>query len=343
MKRATIACLTDPESQRPLLAKESQASGDEVQTATLSDGQGKSYSLTSGIPSFVPESVTQTQTVKSFAQKWEKHTYYREHTADFYTKWFLERYGLPDLDGMRAMLDDAAYILDAGTGSGRDALMFAQNSNATVFGLDTARAALDRVKEQIDHPRISFVHADLNSMPFPDGFFDFISCDQVIHHTADPRATFEVLRRKLKPGGLICCYVYRKKAVIREFTDDYVRERIQDLPIDEAMQVCEGITQLGRTLAKLNVTIDVEQDIPVLGIKKGKQDLQRFIHWNVMKCFWNDEFDAFTNNLINFDWYHPENCFRYSPEEFREWFDEGWDIQTLNVQEAGISCRARKI
>ncbi len=109
------------------------------------------------------------------------------------------------------------------------------------------------------------------------------------------------------------------------------------------MQACEGITQLGRTLADLNVTIDIQQDIPVLGIKKGKQDLQRFIHWNVMKCFWNDDFDAFTNRIINYDWYHPENCFRFSPEEFREWFDTGWEVQSWDVQESGISCRARKI
>ena len=32
-----------------------------------------------------------------------------------------------------------------------------------------------------------------------------------------------------------------------------------------------------------------------------------------MKCFWNDDFDFFTNNVINADWYHPIHCFRYTP------------------------------
>ncbi len=86
-----------------------------------------------------------------------------------------------------------------------------------------------------------------------------------------------------------------------------------------------------------------EEDIPVLGIYKGKTDLQRFIHWNVMKCFWNDEFDFLTNNIINFDWYHPENCFRFEPAEFRQWFADGWEIEAWDVREAGISCRARKV
>lgn len=342
MKRSALNCLTAPESHDALQLDSAKTADDDVESGTLTDSRGGRYDVRNGIPSFVPETVAQTQTVRSFDQKWAKHAYYRKHTANFYSQWFLERYGFKDLDGLRAFLCDKHLVLDAGTGSGRDALIFAENSKAAVFGVDTSRKALEIANEQVNHPRISFVHADLNRMPFPDGFFDFINCDQVIHHTPDPRATFEVLRRKLKTGGDICCYVYRRKAPIREFTDDYVRERIADLPIDEAMQACEGITRLGRALAELKVTIDIDQDIPVLGIKKGKQDLQRFIHWNVMKCFWNDDFDEFTNRIINFDWYHPENCFRFSPEEFREWFDQGWDIRSWDVQDAGISCRARK-
>ena len=49
------------------------------------------------------------------------------------------------------------------------------------------------------------------------------------------------------------------------------------------------------------------------------------------------------NNIINFDWYHPRDCFRYEPEEFRTWFDGGWKILSWDVQDAGISCRAEKL
>ena len=105
--------------------------------------------------------------------------------------------------------------------------------------------------------------------------------------------------------------------MIREFTDDYVRERIKDDSFDEALEVCDGITKLGRALAELRATVEIEEDIPILGITKGTYDVQRFLHWNVMKCFWNDDFDFFTNNIVNVDWYHPVYCFRYTPEEFR--------------------------
>jgi hypothetical protein len=154
--------------------------------------------------------------------------------------------------------------------------------------------------------------------------------------------TFERLAAKLKPGGQICVYVYRKKAVLREFTDDYLREKIAPLGIDEAQAVCEPITKLGHALAKLDAKIEIESDIPELGIRAGTYDLQRFIHYNVMKCFWNDEFDFFTNNIVNVDWYHPVHCYRYEPEEFKAWFADGWDIVAWDERSAGLSCRAVK-
>jgi ubiquinone/menaquinone biosynthesis C-methylase UbiE len=300
------------------------------------------YPISQGIPSFVPEHVLATQTVQSFAQKWAKHKYYRTHTNRFYTDWYLQRYGFFEDAALRAYLAGMKFILDAGTGAGRDAANLAERSTAMVFGVDTSREALEVAQREVTNQSVAFVHADINQLPFPDNFFDFINCDQVIHHTPDPKGAFENLHRKLKPGGHICCYVYKKKAKIREMTDDEVRRRISHLPIEEALQACEGITRLGRTLARLNVTVEIEEDIPVLGITKGKIDLQRFVHWNVMKCFWNDEFDFFTNNIINFDWYHPEHCFRFEPHEFERWFASGWEVESWNVQDAGISCRARK-
>lgn len=342
MKKSALENLVCPETLKALRLEAGEASGDEVQSADLVGGASV-YRIRDGIPSFVPPELAEDQTIRSFSQKWATHHYYREHTRAFYTDWYLQRYGLHDLKGLEDLLAGWEFILDAGTGSGRDALNLAEHSSAQTYGVDTAWDALSIARKDIDHPRVAFVHADINHLPFPDAFFDFVNCDQVIHHTGDPRATFENLRRKLKPGGQICVYVYKKKAVLREFSDDYIRERVSHLPIEEALQVCEAITRLGRTLAELEIKIDVEEDIPILGIPKGEIDIQRFFHWNVMKCFWNEDFDFFTNNIINFDWYHPINCFRYEPDEFRAWFDEGFEIQAWDVQEAGISCRATKV
>ncbi len=343
MNTATPQELVCPDTLSPLTLRAAERSGGQIVAGELRRDESVAFAIRQGIPSFVAEEAKDDQTIHSFAQKWAKHRYYREHTRRFYTQWYLDRYGFFEAENLRLFLSGSARILDAGTGSGRDAVNFAEHSTATVYAVDTAWEALEVARKQIAEQRIVFVHADLHRLPFPDNFFDFINCDQVIHHTPDPRAAFDILGRKLRPGGQMCCYVYRKKGPIREFTDDLVRAQISGLPADEALATCESITKLGQTLANLRINVEIPEDIPSLGIKKGPIDLQRLFHWHVFKCFWNDEFDFFTNNIVNFDWYHPEHCFRFEPDEFRAWFAEGWDVQAWDVQEAGISCRARKI
>jgi SAM-dependent methyltransferase len=341
--QSALDTLVAPESLEPLTCAVNERNLKEVLEATLATKTGETFPIREGIPSFVPANITDDQTIRSFSQKWAKHRYYREHTRNFYTDWYLQRYGFGDMAGLRSFLARKQFILDAGTGAGRDAQNLAENSDATVFAIDTAWDALSVANADMKQERVRFVHADLHKLPFPDAFFDLVNCDQVIHHTPDPRAAFTALMRKLKPGGHVCTYVYKKKSPVREFTDDFVREQIKDLDAEEALKLCEPITKLGRTLAKLNVTVNVEEDIPLLGIKKGEHDLQRFFHWNLFKCFWNDEFDFFTNNIINLDWYHPVHCHRFTPDEFRVWFDDGFEVEAWDVQDAGISCRARKL
>ena len=342
MKRSSLAHLVHPDSGAALSLEASTTEGDDVLEGAMSAGTDR-YTIRQGVPSFVSDDVAGDQTVKSFGEKWDKHRYYRAHTAPFYTDWYLQRYALGDVDGLKAFLADKHLILDAGTGAGRDAANFAAHSEGTVFGIDTSWAALTNFRQQPEAARVNLVHADVNRLPFPDEIFDFINCDQVIHHTPDPPTTFRNLTRKLKKGGEVTCYVYKKKAAIREWVDDHVRDQISHMSFEQAMEAMNGITKLGKALADLKATIELDEDIEVLGIKKGTFDLQRFIHWNVMKCFWNDDFDFFTNNVVNVDWYHPLYCFRYTPEEFRAWFDEGWEILAWDVQDAGVSCRARKL
>ena len=344
MNRSSVEQLVCPDSLEPLRLDVSEERDGAVWRGTLTAGD-TAYTIRQGIPSFVSHAVSTDQTVQSFGDKWDQHRYYRTHTGRFYTEWYIQRYGLAAIGGLSGLLADRTRILDAGTGSGRAAANFAAHASpgALVFAVDTAWHALENAAGQDDLAGIQLVHADVNRLPFPDGYFDFVNCDQVIHHTPDPPQTFRNISKKLGVGGEITTYVYAKKGVVREFTDDYVRDAIKNGSFEEALRVCEGITKLGRSLAKLNATVDVEEDIPILGIKKGNVDVQRFIHWNIMKCFWNDEFDFFTNNVVNADWYHPTYCFRYTPDEFRSWFASGWEILAWDEQEAGISCRARKL
>ena len=138
-------------------------------------------------------------------------------------------------------------------------------------------------------------------------------------------------------------YVYAKKAAIREFTDDHVRHSLSNLTDEQAWEALLPLTRLGAALGQLGVEIDVPEDIPYLGIRKGKQDLQRFFYWNVMKLYYRPEFSEAECNHVNFDWFRPLNCHRHTVEEVRGWCDQlQLAIEHLDVQESGITVVSRK-
>ena len=138
-------------------------------------------------------------------------------------------------------------------------------------------------------------------------------------------------------------YVYRKKAAIREFTDDYIREKTKDLTDEEAWEALEPLTKLGVSLGKINVQIEIQDDIPFLGIKKGKMDLQRFFYWNICKLFYRPEIDIEVMNHINFDWFRPLNCHRHTKEEVIAFCNNSsLQIENIHVEDSGITVVARK-
>jgi SAM-dependent methyltransferase len=174
------------------------------------------------------------------------------------------------------------------------------------------------------------------------GRFDFIYCQEVLHHTADPRRAFFNLCGLLEPGGEIAIYVYKRKAPLREFADDFVRERIAHLPYEEAMQVCAAITDFGRALAESGHKVRVPA-VPVLGIEAGEYDVQRLVYHFFMKCYWNPEVSYRENVLINYDWYHPQIATRHTLEEVEGWFAEaGLAIVHRHVDHYGITVRGRR-
>lgn len=148
---------------------------------------------------------------------------------------------------------------------------------------------------------------------------------------------------KLKPGGRFMFYVYAKKSPMREYSDDHIREQLTALDNDAAWEALKPLTKLGIALGELNVTIDVPEDVPLLGIKKGPQNLQRLIYWNVCKMYYDPTLTLEEMNHINFDWFRPLNCIRSTPEEIRDYCQRaGLAIDQMNVQESGITVLATK-
>jgi SAM-dependent methyltransferase len=266
-----------------------------------------------------PAGADAAQTKAAFGDKWgslEQDAEDREGWKAFQYDWYLKCYGFGSEGELAEFLHSRKIILDAGCGPGYKAAWFARLAPDTlVVAMDITEAAQLAGARYRNLPNLVAVQGDIASTPFEDGAFDFISCDQVLHHTVSPPATLAELARILASDGTLNTYVYAKKALPRELLDEHLRSYSKELGTEDLWALAGQLTELGRTLSELEIEIDVP-DMPALGIKGGRQNLQRFLYWNFIKCFWNAEHGFEASKMINFDWYAPSLAFRYSQEEF---------------------------
>lgn len=285
----------------------------------------------------------QQQTNAVFSDKWERyeHSDEKDRLYEFQRQWYLELYGFADEAALAHHLGGCRVIFDAGCGLGYKAAWFARLApHALVIGMDFSDAAAQAARLYQNLPNLVFVQGDIAQTGFTAGSVDYVSCDQVIMHTEDPERTFSELCRIARPaGGQVACYFYAKKALPRELLDDYFRQKCTELTRDELWAMSEQLTELGRKLSELNCSFDAP-DIPALGIKGGKIDIQRFIYWNFLKCFWNPELGRETSVVTNFDWYSPSNARRFSADEVRRIVSEnGLSEMFFHTEEACYSGR----
>jgi SAM-dependent methyltransferase len=287
------------------------------------------------------------QTTTTFREKWANNPdlAFRQtldESSEIF-RWILTRNGFDGAGDLSAFLAGKRRILDAGCGNGRVTALLDRYAPPEVeivaFDLTAAEVARTNLEGA---ERVTIHELDLLGDLSQLGSFDFVYCQEVLHHTADPEAGLLNLAGLLEHGGELAIYVYRRKAPVREFTDDYVRERLSALSYEDAMEQCRRIAELGRELSALGATVTVP-DIEGLGIEAGEYDVQRLVYHFFMKCFWNDELDAEANAAINFDWYHPQLCSRHSLEECRDWFARaGLEVTWEHVDHYGITVRGRR-
>jgi len=299
------------------------------------------YPIVDGIPNFVgPLDFEEKQVSNAFGYKWTRSKFGQDdHEFDSkLKKYMLEFMGLKEED---LLIFKDKVILDVGIGSGSSARLWA--SHAKEFhGVDISKAifkAKNALKTSIQNPILS--RTDLNFLPYPNESFDIIVSNGVFHHTRNTKLAIGNVVKKIKRNGLLLFYIYKKKSPLREFSDDYIRSKISDLPYDEAWEEMKSITYFGKWLNEKSITIDVPADLKILDIKKGKHDLQRFVYKYFFKCFWNETWGFDYSNLVNFDWYYPKFAWRHSKEEIIDWCNEfNLDIQYLKEIESGYTCLA---
>jgi SAM-dependent methyltransferase len=113
---------------------------------------------------------------------------------------------------LRGNIGPGMRVLDAGCGYGRN-LVYLLRAGAEVFALDANQEGIAHVRAlaaelRPDLPPENFDAGVIEDMPCPDGFFDVVMCNSVLHFAREERhflKMVEELWRVLRPGGLLFC------------------------------------------------------------------------------------------------------------------------------------------
>ena len=329
MKKERIIPWVDPITNEDLVEKE----GYLVSSSSR-------YLLQDNIPNFVNsiENEGQEQVKQSFGEKWTKSNL--GQTDENYNvkvkQIALDVMGITEED---LSIFEGKTVLEVGCGSGGTVRMWATKAKE-FHGIDISKAVY-KAPNVLKSYQIEafFAQADLDHLPYKDNSFEVIVSSGVLHHTPNTKIALQRIIKKLKPEGKCLFYVYKKKSPIREFSDDYIRSKVSDLPYDLAWKEMIEITNFGKALHEQSIKIKIPNDVKALGIKKGEYDLQRFIYDYFFKCYWNDIRGFDDSNLVNIDWYHPKFSWRQTEEEIRDWCKEfNLSIEYIKESESGYSC-----
>jgi ubiquinone/menaquinone biosynthesis C-methylase UbiE len=100
------------------------------------------------------------------------------------------------------------HMLDIGTGPGHIPLLVVERlPDANVVGTDLSGhmlALAERRRAASPHAaRLRFERGDAKGLPYPDGSFDAVMSNTILHHIPDPRQFLAEARRVLRPGGVL--------------------------------------------------------------------------------------------------------------------------------------------
>lgn len=289
-----------------------------------------------------------SRTRYSFSEKWRNTSGYQLGGFSGFDNdtlnWLITRNGFDSLTEFQEHLLKFKTIMDAGCGNGRILGLFADllTEEHLLYGFDFASAEIAR--KNLGALVKGIFDADLMDLESLENLpkADFIYCQEVLHHTQSPNTAFNNLVSRLNDGGEIAIYVYKRKAPIREFTDDYIRGFVENLEHDAALDLTSDFTAFGKALTELNIEVDIPE-LRLLEIPAGRYQVQRLFYHFFLKCYWNPQLSREINDAVNFDWYHPSISSRHTEEEVLDWFKKN-DLNIVHhyTDEYGITVRGLK-
>lgn len=275
------------------------------------------------------------ETFSAFNYKWSRVPDWAEKTQGIYRQWYLTRYGYHTESGLRGFLTTKSNILDAGCGLARDSKFFAELApHAAILAVDQSEEALKVARETLaPFSNCHVQQADITLFN-PGVIFDFISCDQVLHHTPEPAETVAHLYSLLNVGGTLNFSVCKKKNEYREVVDEMIMRHAPSMKPEELWAFSEKVTELAKAVYDLGIT-----DVEFQG--KTYPNLQRYMHNHVFRAWYNPDIPFELSVSSNYDWFSGNP--RYDVAEVKEMLGliKGYYLR-LYEDDATISVSLRK-
>lgn len=304
MKQNLLQEIICPICSTALEVNPSRILGDEVFEGELLCANNHVFPIQHSIPRFVENHYSE-----SFGMQWKLHAKtqidkYNGTTISAERFWGQTAWSPEELVGKR--------FLDAGAGAGRFTQV-ALDARAIVYALDASNAVEVNKENNAPHSQLHIIQADLLSLPFPKGLFDYIICFGVLQHTPDPKKTFLALVSHLKVGGKISIDVYPKKFKYMIHPKYRLRSFTKHFPPSLLYRIVKAITPLlmpistylreipfiGRSLAQLVPIANYTGYFPL--------DRKQLLDWAIL-----DTFDMFS----------PKHDNPQTKKEIDTWFRE---------------------
>jgi ubiquinone/menaquinone biosynthesis C-methylase UbiE len=126
-----------------------------------------------------------------------------DRIAPTYNRRFAEGEALsPTGRALRTLVDELGVgrMLEVGCGTGHW-LASLRPLVGGLYGLDLSAGMLGQARAR--GAALHLVQGQANQLPYPDAFFDLVTCINAIHHFAQPQAFVTEARRVLRPGGAL--------------------------------------------------------------------------------------------------------------------------------------------
>lgn len=175
---------------------------------------------------------------------------------------------------------DVALVLDIGTGPGRIPVMMAQSRPQwRIIAIDMAETMLAIARQHVFKAgltaQISLELADAKNLPYPDGYFDLVISNSLVHHLPEPKLFFEQVKRVVKPnGGLL----------IRDLFRPGDRETINQLVNSIGQEYDPHQAKLFRDSLHAALTLnEVREIVESVGLTGVKIDQSSDRHWSISR------------------------------------------------------------